>query len=202
MPRTPTTSRSGSSARNPSDYTFFWSTNHINGWASQWYQAPFTATVNMDGVDQEIEFLSNEHWMMLHKALLFSDYDVAKEVLEIDGTSKQDMAYVKKLGRKVQNFNEDVWVQNRERIVTEGTIHKFRQNADLKAKLFATGDTLIVEASPFDKIWGIGCSEANAISRGKTKWGLNLLGKALVEARRVLREEEANSKMDAEQKSV
>ncbi|KAJ6486783.1 hypothetical protein C8R45DRAFT_268428 [Mycena sanguinolenta] len=170
------------------DYTFFWSTNHVNGWASQWYPAPFTATVNIDGVDQEIKFLSNEHWMMLHKALLFSDYDAAKEVLSIDGTSKQDMAEVKRLGRTVANFKEDVWVDNRERIVTEGTIHKFRQNPDLREKLFATGETMIVEASPYDKIWGIGCSEANALSGAK--WGLNLLGKALVEARRVLREEE------------
>jgi ribA/ribD-fused uncharacterized protein len=100
------------------------------------------------------------------------------------------MAYVKKLGRKVGGFDEDVWVQHRERIVTEGTVHKFRQNADLRAKLFATGETMLVEASPFDKIWGIGCSEANAISRAGNSWGLNLLGKALVEARRVLREEE------------
>ncbi|KAJ7442502.1 hypothetical protein B0H11DRAFT_1932300 [Mycena galericulata] len=177
--------------RNAADYTFFWSTNHVNGWASQWYRAPFTATVSIDGVDQEITFLSNEHWMMQHKALLFLDTAVAHEVLSIDGTSKADMAYVKALGRKVQGFKEDVWVQHRERIVTEGTVHKFRQNPELKEKLFATGDTMIVEASPFDKIWGIGCAEANAISRRQDKWGLNLLGKALVEARRVLREEEA-----------
>ncbi|KAJ7791957.1 hypothetical protein B0H14DRAFT_2933785 [Mycena olivaceomarginata] len=144
----------------------------------------------MDGVDQEVEFLSNEHWMMLQKALLFGDSGVAKEVLAVGGTSKQDMAYVKKLGREVRGFDEGVWVQHRERIVTEGTVHKFRQNADLRARLFATGDTLLVEASPFDKIWGIGCSEANAISRAGNSWGLNLLGKALVEARRVLREEE------------
>ncbi|KAJ6571855.1 hypothetical protein B0H19DRAFT_937067, partial [Mycena capillaripes] len=170
-----------------------------SGWASQWYKAPFTATVNMDGVDQEITFPSNEHWMMLQKALLFSDLDVAKEVLSIDGTSKQDMKYVKGLGRQVKHFKEDVWVKNRERIVTEGTIHKFRQNADLREKLFATGDTMIVEASPFDKIWGIGCGEANALSR-TAKWGLNLLGKALVEARRVLREEEEEARKTDEQK--
>jgi ribA/ribD-fused uncharacterized protein len=100
------------------------------------------------------------------------------------------MAYVKALGRKVKNFKEDVWVRHRERIVLEGTVHKFRQNKELREKLFNTGETMIVEASPFDKIWGIGCSEANAISRTGDKWGLNLLGKALVEARSVLRKEE------------
>jgi len=176
--------------RTAADYTFFWGTNHVNGWASQWYRAPFTATVKMDGVDREIKFLTNEHWMMLHKALLFNDLDVANEVLSINGTSKQDMAAVKKLGRQVRNFKEDVWVQHREQIVTEGTLHKFRQNAGVRKKLFATGETMFVEASPFDKIWGIGFVEATAISMGESKWGLNLLGKALVEARRVLREEE------------
>jgi len=183
--------RNATDARTAADYTFFWSTNHVNGWASQWYRAPFTVTVKMDGVDREVKFLTNEHWMMLHKALLFNDLDVANEVLSINGTSKQDMAAVKKLGRQVRNFKEDVWVQHRERMVTEGTVHKFRQNADLRGKLFATGETMLVEASPFDKIWGIGCEEATAISKGESKWGLNLLGKALVEARRVLREEEA-----------
>ncbi|KAJ7205170.1 hypothetical protein GGX14DRAFT_522670 [Mycena pura] len=184
------------------DYTFFWGTDSASGWASQWYKAPFTATVSVDGVDQEITFPSNEHWMMLHKALLFSDFDVAKKVLSIGGTSKQDMKYVKGLGRQVKQFKEDVWVQHRERIVTEGTIHKFRQNADLREKLFATGETMLVEASPYDRIWGIGYREANALS-GSAKWGLNLLGKALVEARRVLREEEEEEarKSKAEVKS-
>ncbi|KAJ6610987.1 hypothetical protein B0H10DRAFT_2057999 [Mycena sp. CBHHK59/15] len=174
--------------RTAADYTFFWSTNHRMGISM--VQAPFTTTVHIDGVDQDVTFLSNEHWMMLQKALLFSDHDVARKVLSIDGTSKSDMARVKALGRRVKHFEEDVWVQHRERIVLEGTVHKFRQNDALREKLFATGDTTVVEASPFDKIWGIGCSEANAISRGGNKWGLNLLGKALGEARRILREEE------------
>ncbi|KAJ7669037.1 DUF1768-domain-containing protein [Mycena rosella] len=176
--------------RDAADYTFFWSTNHVNGWASQWYPAPFKATVKLDGVDQEVDFPSNEHWMMLQKALLFSDEEVAHEVLAIAGTSKQDCARVKALGRRVRGFDEGVWAAHRERIVVAGTVHKFRQNADLRAKLFATGETVLVEASPFDRIWGIGCSEKDAISRSGDKWGLNLLGKALVEARRVLREEE------------
>ncbi|KAK7046761.1 DUF1768 domain-containing protein [Favolaschia claudopus] len=180
--------------RSAADFTFFWSTNHINGWASQWYRAPFTATVHMKGVDQEILFLSNEHWMMLQKALLFADHEIADEVLSVQGTSKEDMAKVKKLGRRVKGFKEDVWVENRERIVTEGTIHKFRQNADLRRKLFATGDTMFVEASPFDRIWGIGFTEQSALSQDEGEWGLNLLGKALVEARRVLREEEKGRK--------
>ncbi|KAF7349193.1 DUF1768 domain-containing protein [Mycena sanguinolenta] len=185
--------RDATGQRDPADYTFFYGTNHVNGWASQWYRAPFTATVNIDGVDQEVEFPTTEHWMMLHKALLFSDFDVAREVLSTDGTSKQDMTKVKRLGRKVKNFKEDVWVKNRERIVLEGSLHKFRQNTELKEKLFATGETTIVEASPRDRIWGIGCGQAKAMSGVKFKWGLNLLGRALVKARTVLREEEGEA---------
>ncbi|KAJ7672893.1 hypothetical protein B0H14DRAFT_3069204 [Mycena olivaceomarginata] len=133
----------------------------------------------MDGADQEVEFLSNEHWMMLvTKSALYSATRAWPKRSSLSS------------GCTVRGFDEEVWVRHRERIVTEGTVHKFRQNAGLRARLFATGDTLLVEASPFDRIWGIGCSEANAISRAGNSWGLNLLGKALVEARRVLREEE------------
>ncbi|KAF7289970.1 DUF1768 domain-containing protein [Mycena indigotica] len=186
--------------RTAEDYTFFWSTNHVNGWASQWYKAPFLATVKMGDVQQEIRFLSNEHWMMFQKALLFNDLEIAKEVLSVEGTTKPDMAYVKSLGRRVSGFKEDVWVKHREQIVTEGTCHKFRQNEELKMKLFATGNTILVEASPSDSIWGIGQSEANALSSNK-KWGLNLLGKALVVARETLREEDlVKSKRDESRK--
>ena len=68
---------------------------------------------------------------------------------------------------------------------------KFRQNEERKEKLLGTGNREIVEASPRDRIWGIGFGEKRALeSEGvKRRWGLNLLGKALVEARRTLREE-------------
>ncbi|KAJ7437356.1 hypothetical protein B0H11DRAFT_2206648 [Mycena galericulata] len=93
----------------------------------------YTATVSMDRADQEIMFLPNEHWMMLFRccfviqvkktALLFSYVDVAHE---IDGASKSDTARV-----NTQGFKKDVWVHQRERIVTEGTMHKSRQNPEL-----------------------------------------------------------------------
>lgn len=77
-----------------------------------------------------------------------------------------------------------------ERIVLEGTLLKFRQNSDLRGMLEATGDKMIVEASPLDKIWGIGLGEKGALERGEAGWrGLNLLGKALMKARTILREE-------------
>ncbi|KAF9456202.1 hypothetical protein BDZ94DRAFT_422923 [Collybia nuda] len=189
MPRVSTTKKSSeSSTHRKEDFIFFWTTNHVNGWASQWYPAAFTATVVINGEEETHEFPTTEHWMMLQKALLFSDIEIARKVLGSTSTDKKAMAQVKGLGRKVKNFNDAVWKKNRERIVLEGTVHKFRQNKELLEELLGTGDKEIAEASPRDRIWGIGCGEKNAIER-IGKWGTNLLGKALVQARNILREE-------------
>lgn len=146
-------------------------------------------TVAIDDKEITAELPTAEHWMMLQKALLFKDSAVAREVLDADAS---DMAYVKALGRKVQNFDDGTWNAARERIVLEGSLLKFGQNEELKAKLLATGSKLLVEASPRDRIWGVGFGEKNALSQ-KHRWGLNLLGKALEEARRRLREEETGN---------
>jgi len=165
-------------------YLFFWQTKHVNGWASQWYPSPFKAVVEIEkGVEEEVVFPTAEHWMMLQKALLFGDKEVARTVVGIKGTSHKEMQSVKGLGRKVTPFDEKVWARERERIVLEGSLHKFRQNEELRKKLLATGEREIVEASPRDKIWGIGMGESKALNVEKDKWGLNLLGKALVAAR-------------------
>lgn len=69
---------------------------------------------------------------------------------------------VKALGRKVRNFSEETWVRERERIVLEGSLLKFRQSASLKAELLRTGDKELVEASPLDRIWSVGFGAARA----------------------------------------
>ena len=145
----------------------------------------------MDGEEQEVTFQSAEHWMMVQKALLFEDDAVAKEIIEIEGVSSGDMATVKALGRKVSNFNDATWKANRDRIVLEGNLHKFRQHPELKESLLGTGQKALVEASPRDRIWGVGFGEKNALSQ-KDRWGLNLLGKALEKTRDVLRKEAFN----------
>lgn len=142
----------------------------------------------IEGEEETLEFPTTEHWMMLQKALLFSDIEIARKILGSTSTGKKAMIQVKGLGRKVKNFDEAVWNKNRERIVLEGTVHKFRQNKEILGKLLDTGDKQIAEASPRDRIWGIGYGEKNAVER-IGKWGTNLLGKALVQARNILREE-------------
>lgn len=146
---------------------------------------------------------------MVQKALLFSDLDIAEATVAIESTGRGAMAQVKALGRKVTGFDEKIWKAEREKIVLQGNLHKFRQNEELKQKLLDTGDKVLVEASPGDSIWGIGesitigepttpvnfvllgYSEQKALEN-RDSWGLNLLGKALVETRRILREEMVN----------
>lgn len=172
--------------------------NVYSGWGSQWYTSPFKAIVTIVPADsdeqdtaepEEIVFPTSEHWMMFQKALIFKDPAIAREILEVPGTSASNMAHIKALGRKVKDFDDEVWVANRERIVLEGNLLKFRQNEVLQKKLLDTGDKVIVEASPRDRIWGVGFGERNAPNQ-RDRWGLNLLGKALEETRRIIRAEE------------
>ena len=87
----------------------------------------------------------------------------------------------------MQNFDDALWKANARRLVTEGNIFKFTQNADLGDFLLATGDTVLVEASPRDCIWGIGLSQGNPKAQHPDTWrGQNLLGFALMDVREML----------------
>lgn len=140
---------------------------------------------------------------MHQKALLFQDYPIASKILQTSSPKA-----VKGLGRKVKGFSDSVWLVHRSRIVTDASYYKFKygadngelqfdgyQNADgskksLRDRLLETGDREIVEASPMDRIWGIGFAASGA-EEYRDNWGLNLLGIALMEAREKLRLEEA-----------
>ena len=170
------------------DYVFFWKINEVqyvnrtsaninnlviqSGWGSQWYKSEFTVKLRFEegGEEEEVTFPSAEHWMMVRKALLFGDAEKAREILGVP----DDMGAVKALGRQVRNFDEAVWVGARQGIVLEGNMHKFGQNEELRAKLLATGTRRLVEASPRDRVWGIGFGARNAL-KNRGHWGLNLL---------------------------
>ncbi|KAI0742238.1 hypothetical protein C8Q80DRAFT_1186847 [Daedaleopsis nitida] len=199
------------------DFVFFWKPEQPHGWASQWYSSPFSAPIAFpDGEQLDVVFPTAEHWMMGQKALLFGDKDIFRRIVGLPSASASasapprpqanakagdtvrapDPKVVKALGRKVKDFDEETWVRERARIVLEGSLLKFRQHAALRAELLQTGECELVEASPLDRIWGIGLGAAKAAqtcaseeSRAAAGWGLNLLGKALMETRRVLRQE-------------
>ncbi|MEM7104768.1 MAG: NADAR family protein [Bacteroidota bacterium] len=128
---------------------------------------------------EDILYKSAEHWMMAGKARLFNDFDMLQLILECESPGE-----AKKLGRKVRNFDHVIWEKHRFEIVVEGNMHKFSQHDDIREFLINTGDRVIVEASPYDRIWGIGMSKNNENAPRPEKWrGLNLLGFALMVVR-------------------
>ncbi|KAH8594306.1 hypothetical protein B0O99DRAFT_490262, partial [Bisporella sp. PMI_857] len=161
---------------------YFWREYGDNrDFLSQWYTSPFTAA------EEGITYVTAEQYMMYQKAILFNDQERAAAILETTSPKTQ-----KALGRKVTPFVNDTWNKNRERIVQDGSYYKFKNGKDsegrpLKERLLATGNRELVEASPMDRIWGVGFGEKNA-EKNRKSWGLNLLGKALMHARDRLRE--------------
>jgi ribA/ribD-fused uncharacterized protein len=126
--------------------------------------------------------------MMYQKAILFGDERIAGQILKASHPRK-----VKELGRKVSNFSEPKWNEERMNIVRQGNLLKFTRPVEpgdkvMLDKLLATGDRELVEASPYDRIWGIGFKE-DVADVTRDEWGLNLLGKALMEVRETLRQE-------------
>ncbi|MFI9749605.1 NADAR family protein [Streptomyces collinus] len=138
---------------------------------SQWWPAPFT----VDGV----AYATAEHWMMAAKARLFEDAAAERAAL-----AAGHPAEAKKAGRLVRGFDEAVWARERFRIVVEGSVHKFGAHPELLAYLLGTGDRVLVEASPVDRVWGIGLAADDEAAMDPERWrGPNLLGFALMEAR-------------------
>lgn len=142
---------------------------------SQWFESPFT----IGGLC----YPTAEHYMMAANARLFGDAENEALVLQA-GHPKQ----AKELGRKVRGFDEQIWIRERFRLVVEGNLAKFSQCEELKEFLLGTGNRVLVEASPYDRIWGIGLAADSPAAEDPLKWkGLNLLGFALMEVRHQLR---------------
>lgn len=144
---------------------------------SQWYPLGFTI--------ENIRYPTAEHWMMACKARLFGDDEMLAEIL-----TAATPAQAKKLGRKVRNFDEAKWKAKAREFVTQGNYAKFTQHPRLREFLLRTGDAIIVEASPFDRIWGIGMGASHADAQNPIGWrGTNLLGFALMDVRERIRRE-------------
>lgn len=161
----------------PPQFLFFWGHQGRPGaevgkeCLSQWYPAPFT----VDGV----RYPTAEHWMMAAKARWSGDNATLAKILETTSPAR-----AKELGRQVRGFDPVVWDDQKYRIVVEGSTHKFSQNVALSSYLRTTGDKVLVEASPYDTVWGIKRLAHEAEALDPRKWqGENLLGFALMDAR-------------------
>lgn len=156
-------------------YVFFW-----NGPFSNWYPVEFS----MDTPYGEQRFNCAEQAMMFFKAKMFGDERAADLIMRSPSPRQQ-----KALGRKVENYNDDTWHGSSVQIVSDILVAKFSSDDYLYGILVRTGSKTIVEASPYDTIWGIGMGIDNENILDEEKWlGTNFLGIALMNARDVLNE--------------
>jgi ribA/ribD-fused uncharacterized protein len=140
-------------------YVFFW-----NGIYSQWFMR--------DIIVDDVKYNCCEQYMMACKAQLFDDVESYKMIMYADNPKDQ-----KALGRRVKGFSSIIWDQECKQIVFESNFAKFTQHPDLKTQLLDTGNRILVEASPYDTIWGIGMSETDHGVEDPKNWkGTNWLG--------------------------
>ncbi|MEI7675100.1 MAG: NADAR family protein [bacterium] len=150
---------------------YFW-----RGQFSQWWRSPIYDDKH------KVNFNTAEQGMMYYKAILFDDKETAAKILEAKSPRDQ-----KDLGRLVKGYNEEKWLNNRINIVTYINYMKFSQDDTLHSLIVSLKDWEFVEASPMDKIWGIGLAEDNEDIFDVTKWqGLNLLGQCIKNAQRLI----------------
>jgi len=167
-------------------HVFFWGDEFSN-----WYDCQFKY--------KGLTFFNSEQAFMWEKAMYFNDNEIAELILKTPNPREN-----KKLGRKVRNFNAEVWAVVSYPIMVAVNMAKYTQGIKsndiryihsrrARKALLETGDKIIVEASPYDKIWGIGIGLDNDDCLDESKWlGLNLLGKALMEVRKTLKDESSN----------
>lgn len=127
----------------------------------------------------------------------FKSGTVTREMILKNNTFKEKwhaiQTEIKKLGREVKNYDDAIWSEKRFNVVSVANREKFTQNEDLYKVLMATTGTTLVEASPYDKIWGIGLGEGDPNIKDRNKWkGLNLLGQVLTNLRVHLEQRNTN----------
>ena len=165
---------------------YFWKPDQQDGYMSNWYRAEFFITDANTG--NQLWFDCSEQYFMWQKANLFHDEEIAKQIME----AMTPYNY-KALGQRVRNFNQEEWDENKIQIMIDANYYKFTQNPDLKSELLQTGDAILVEASPYDRVWGTGLSTqtVKGIYQDMLQWpGQNLLGKVLMNVREIIKSED------------
>lgn len=152
-------------------HVFFWATQEV---FSNWHPSTFT-------IDRE-EFNCAEQFMMYMKSKIFEDHETTIKIMQTNSPREQ-----KAYGRTVRHFDAKVWDAVSYAVVLEANLAKFGQNPKMLEELLSTGDRVIVEASPYDNIWGIGMKQNDEGVDDPANWkGENRLGKVLMEVRSTL----------------
>ena len=159
-----------------SDSIYFYGLKNKYSFMSNFYKCNFTD-------ENQINFNCSEQYFMYNKCLMF---DPTNQILINKILNENSASKIKQYGRKVGNYNEQIWSKQRYNIMFTALKLKFSQNQDIKQKLIMTGNKTLYEASKYDKIWGIGFYANDVIKINKNKYGNNLLGKALIQVRQEL----------------
>lgn len=151
-----------------SNFHFFW-----NGPFSSWHIAP----ISING----ITYNCCEQYFMWKKALAFGDEDTAEKIITSYDPRKQ-----KSLGRQVKNFVPAQWDAISRDVMFRAHMAKYERYTHLRDRLLATGATTLVEASPYDKLWGIGLDQNDPRALNSEEWlGKNWLGYILTDIKRI-----------------
>ena len=161
---------------NENNFIGFYNENEEYGFLSNWYKAPFEYAGR--------KYANSEQYMMFQKAMAFSQWDTALQILKTEDPKK-----CKELGgQKFKNWDTKFWDKIKYRTVRRGIKAKFVQNPEILSKLLATGNVLLAECSEKDTNWGIGIGMKDDARFDVSKWkGDNYLGRILMDVREELR---------------
>lgn len=152
-----------------------------HGSLSQWAAQPFLVYNSELGKIER--FPTAEHYMMAQKAVMFKDIKMRDKIM-----SARTPKEAKELGRLVSNFDEYQWNRLGVKVVRMGNVLRGMQNEHFRKELLSTGDKILIEASPYDRIWGVGLDSFAPAILQPTQWpGQNRLGFILMEVRDILR---------------
>lgn len=160
----------------------------LGSYFSQWAASPFTGRLPGLRAFTEgtllrpvgsLRFNCCEQYMMAAKAMVFNDQATLMEIMDATHPAEQ-----KKLGRKVANFDVDVWNKHARNIVHLGNFYKFTQHQPSRDFLDSVGDRIIVEGADYDPVWGVKVAWDDPKIEDEANWqGTNWLGQCIMRVR-------------------
>ena len=158
--------------KEPPKFIGFLQPNKEYGFLSNSFRCEFTD-------NNGVKYTSVDQYLMYQKALTFNDEEAAKRIIAVN-----DPAVVRDFGRKVRNYDDEIWKGKRQLILNDAIQMKFSQNAGLQEMLVNTGDALLAECNPHEATYGIGVSIFTKGIDNKENWdGANLTGHTLMNYR-------------------
>ena len=96
---------------------------------------------------------------MIGKATFFNAPDTVQQLLAVqmhedETVCKNRAKQLKRLGRDIPLFKQDIWMDKSFSVMLGCVLAKFSQHEDLRQHLLSTGDFYIAESADYDDIWG------------------------------------------------